>query len=83
MMEDLEVDQTIMKISWVRLLGAHKSTLLMTVNQVFRAIRGWMPCADALVPIRIIYSVDLAHQRSELELTEGLFLFHEAIYITA
>ena len=74
---------TIMKISWVRLAGAHKSIIRMSVNQVFRSIRRRMPCADSLVPIRVVYFVDLAHQRSELELTKGLFLFHESVHITA
>ena len=72
-----------MKINCARLLGAHKSNIRMSVNQVFRSIRGRMPCADSLVPIRIIYFIDLAHQRSELELTKGLFLFHESVHITA
>ena len=72
-----------MKISWARLPGAHKSRIQMSVNQVFRSIRGRMPCADSLVPIRVVYFIDLAHQRSELELTKGLFLFHESIHITA
>ena len=72
-----------MKINCARLLGAHKSKIRMSVNQVFRSIRGRMPCDDSLVPIRVVYFVDLAHQRSELELTEGLFLFHESVHITA
>jgi len=72
-----------MKISWVRLLGAPKSIIRMSVNQVFRSIRGQMPCVDSLVPIRVVNFVHLAHQRSELELTKGLFLFHESVHITA
>jgi hypothetical protein len=72
-----------MKISWVRLLGAPKSIIRMSVNQVFRSIRGQMPCVDSLVPIRVVYFVYLAHQCSELELTKGLFLFHESVHITA
>ena len=40
MIDHLEVNQTIMKINCARLLGAHKNNIRMSVNQVFRAIRG-------------------------------------------
>ncbi len=83
MIDHLEVEQTIMKIHCARLLGAHKNNIRMSVNQVFRSIRGQMPCVDSLVPIRVVYFVHFAHQRSELELTKGLFLFHEPVHITA
>jgi hypothetical protein len=83
MIDHLEVDQTIMKINCVRPLGAHKNNIRMSVNQVFRSIYGQMPCVDSLVPIRVVYFVHFAHQRSELELTKGLFLFHESVHITA
>ena len=83
MIDHLEVDQTIMKINCVRPLDAHKNNIQMSVNQVFRSIRGQMPCADSLMPIRVVDFVYLAHQCSELELTKGLFLFHESVHITA
>ena len=40
MIDDLEVNQTIKKINCALLLGAHKNNIRMSVNQVFRAIRG-------------------------------------------
>ena len=83
MMVYLAVDQIIIKISWVGLLGAYKTNMGTGVNQIFRSIRGQMPCADSLMPIRVVDFVYLAHQCSELELTKGLFLFHESVHITA